>query len=334
MKRAIGIIFLSVAILLFTIFPSSAVTISSWAKSSYENLKKEDILQETFTKNTNYTIEISREDFANLLVSYLMKVSDAIKLSDNKNSPFKDTNNAYVITAYELGVVSGVNKNTFAPEKPIKREEAALMVFKAENIVGKINKNEVNQFKDKFMISMWARDAVGGLAKEKIISGMPDGNFYPKKTITVEESFAIVNNLLKRNKETQSKVLAFDTGDNYLDKNQYQFIFENIPKSMLSRSQIEQSVNKMPYKTRKALYDKFLKTDLSNSNTIISSPNLVFKYDMTYYIMGLETKKDVINTNKESQRVLMYSFTEINNSNALKITSTSNGTWITINSFN
>lgn len=327
MKKVYKSIFLSFIIFITSCFSVKALTISNWAEGSYESLKKEGIINEGFLKDQDYTKKITREDFTVLLIEYVLKSNDKIKLS-NAKSPFKDTKNEYVVTANQHGIVSGIKKDTFLPNESIKREEACLMIYKAENIANKIAKSDTINYKDKYMISIWAMDAVTSLTNEKIISGMPDGNFYPKKAITIEESFSIINRLILKNKEDEKNTKTLKVEEDPINKTEYEFIFKNMPSNFLSQNTIEREVKETSYEKRKNLYEKFLKTDISNHNKVKTSPRLFFKRDMTNYMIGLEMKKDILDSSKEYQRVFIYEFNESENNKSLNIGNTTYGTWI------
>lgn len=70
---------------------------------------------------------LTRAQFATMMVKALN-----LQLSNNP-SKFSDVKGhwaaAYIQTAYESGLVSGTSDTTFAPDAPVKREEAAVMVW-------------------------------------------------------------------------------------------------------------------------------------------------------------------------------------------------------------
>ena len=107
---------------------------------------------------------------------------------------FGDVNSAqyyapFVKWAAQVGIVSGVGDNNFAPDGNISRQDLAVILARYVEIMG-INVRQTRQivvFEDSVNISNYAEDAVAMMVRAGIISGMPDGSFAPANNATRAE---------------------------------------------------------------------------------------------------------------------------------------------------
>lgn len=104
--------------------------------------------------------------------------------------------NGYVGGASAYGIINGYGE-TFAPDSPITRQDAAVIVYRAlknEDII----LNGSADFEDFNDISLYALTAVGAFKEWGILSG--DGtNFYPLNNITRAEAAKLLFNALSVN---------------------------------------------------------------------------------------------------------------------------------------
>jgi len=72
---------------------------------------------------------ITREEMAVMFVKAL-GLSDAAKTAESFSLPFTDVtaNKGYIGVAYDIGMITGISQNSFAPANTAKREEAAAML--------------------------------------------------------------------------------------------------------------------------------------------------------------------------------------------------------------
>ena len=94
---------------------------------------------------------------------------------------------AYIDTARKYGIVSGVGSNLFAPDRPVTREEMAVML---SNILEASGDGTPLSFTD-ISADLWSYDTITALSGEKILTGYPDGSFRPKNQITRAEMAAM-----------------------------------------------------------------------------------------------------------------------------------------------
>ncbi|MBQ6810672.1 MAG: S8 family serine peptidase, partial [Firmicutes bacterium] len=115
--------------------------------------------------------------------------------------------NTPIAWAYENGVAMGISETTFAPDKPISRQEVVTMLYryytdyKGETLPEKGNEVE---FRDADDIASWAEEAVFAMTKAGALSGYQltdaEGVYYvflPERVINRAETAMILSNLNK-----------------------------------------------------------------------------------------------------------------------------------------
>ncbi|WP_160495740.1 glycosyl hydrolase family 28-related protein [Paenibacillus dendrobii] len=171
----------------------------AWARQSIEALAVKGIVHGVSESAYQPQAQIRRGDFALLLVQ-------AFEFNRNRaqsTGQFADVpQDAYygqaVGMARELGIVQGEG-NLFLPDAPIKREDAAAMIYRAMNAAG-IQPAAANGaasadgFADADAIEVYAREAVQALADAKLLQG-DGGKFNPKDPITRAETAVLIYRL-------------------------------------------------------------------------------------------------------------------------------------------
>lgn len=126
---------------------------------------------------------------------YVTLVNRLFGFKEKATVSFKDMkstnwNYSEVAKAVEAGYIGGYEDNTFRPNSPLTRQEAAVMAAK----LLKLSTNSTtSKFKDNAQIAAWAKGAVAAAADKKIINGYPDGTFGPKRSLTRAEAVGIIN---------------------------------------------------------------------------------------------------------------------------------------------
>lgn len=95
----------------------------------------------------------------------------------------------YVKKAALSGIVKG-NGSLFHPNDAITRQDAGVILYRLLGESATIS--ESAGFTDEAQISDYAREAVTGLARAKIINGMSDGSFQPEGSLTRAQAAALI----------------------------------------------------------------------------------------------------------------------------------------------
>ncbi len=176
---------------------------SAWAKEEILKALEADLVPEHV--NSNYTTDITRSDFCDLIIKMIEKksgkaIADVIAgYADAKaDVSFPDTDSANVIAAAKLGIVNGRASGAFDPTANITRQEAAKMLALAAKVLGAdITASEV-AFADADDIYAWAKEFIYYVNTIGVMNGTSTTtppNFSPLRTYTREQSILTVYRL-------------------------------------------------------------------------------------------------------------------------------------------
>ncbi len=169
---------------------------SNWAKDFVISAAKTDLI--TPSLGENYTVSITREQIAELLVN-LVEVRTRTELETSSLTTFTDTKNTSVLKAHKAGIINGTTDTTFSPEDNATREQIATMIYKAilvieesTNTTFTTKNSNLTGYIDQGNLSVWAKDAVGILANNGIMSGTSSDTLSPKENTTIEQCLVFV----------------------------------------------------------------------------------------------------------------------------------------------
>ena len=170
-------------------------TVNHWAKEPIDYVVSKGYFKGVGGNRFAPERSITRADFVTVLGR--MAAIDQSKFTKNV---FKDVNGgyyaAYVNWAAEKGIVQGIGNGKFDPNRPITREEMAVMMNKFLQVTNKkLSEKESKVFTDGGTIAPWAKEAVGAMAKKGIVKGMEDGSFRPKSGFTRAQVAQVLYNL-------------------------------------------------------------------------------------------------------------------------------------------
>jgi len=116
-----------------------------------------------------------------------------VSRSGIKRAVFQDIVNhpkrEYIEVLYKKNIISGVDNNTFRPDDPITREQAAKIIVEAMDLE-LISKNV--DVKDWENVSTWAKDYISTLYYKDLMLG-DNGIIRPRDFLTREETLLILN---------------------------------------------------------------------------------------------------------------------------------------------
>ncbi len=96
---------------------------------------------------------------------------------------------SYVNAAYSAGLINGVGDGEFAPQSPISREDAAVIIARLVKDKPKAN---LISFTDEENISDYAKEAVALLTAMGVVKGDDKGRFNPQNSISRAETAALL----------------------------------------------------------------------------------------------------------------------------------------------
>lgn len=106
-------------------------------------------------------------------------------------SQFKDVNEGQwfygdVSAAKAAGYIGGYSDGSFKPNQTITRQEVASILVRLMKLEATFEESQ--KFADSGQIQQWARESVGAVVKNNLMSGYPDNTFRPAKGITRAEA--------------------------------------------------------------------------------------------------------------------------------------------------
>lgn len=165
-----------------------------WAQEAINTMASLGIIngmdENTYAPSDN----ITRAQFAKLIIKTL-------GLTGTASEPFKDVTSKDwfyndVALAYKHGIINGVSSTEFAPNKPITRQEMAVMMVRAIQLNQSIKAKDINSalkpFKDRNQIADWAKESVAIAVEQGLMNGVSTDTFSPTTNATRAQSAVIM----------------------------------------------------------------------------------------------------------------------------------------------
>ena len=132
------------------------------------------------------------------------KVSGTMPFTDLTQNWYKDA----VLWAYQTGVVVGTSATTFEPDRPVTREQIAVILMEYVTKVLKLERTwtpaDLSVFPDAGSVSDWAKDALADAVALGLISGASNGGqtlLEPQGSATREQVATILMEFCKNVKK-------------------------------------------------------------------------------------------------------------------------------------
>lgn len=228
MKRIIAILTVIVMSITLAITSFAVEGPSNWAAEKVGEAIDLRIVPKGL--QSDYTQNITRAEFAKVAVFYLaaaqnLDESDFLNIYSEKSeeltgtkfvyeAPFTDTDNSYVNNAFSLGIISGRSADIFDPDSPITRQEAAVMLLRAYDLLGTYTVQEKalsfgQTFSDADQIAEWAYEPATMMYQFDVMVGINDDTFSPNGYYTREQCMVTFLQLLK-NAPSVSVLLPYE----------------------------------------------------------------------------------------------------------------------------
>lgn len=103
----------------------------------------------------------------------------------------------YISALYEKGIIRGKSEDYFGADEAITRQDAAVILYRAQTMAGRLFEQGDTAFSDQAEIADYAQTAVFALAQAGILQGKEDGKFVPDHNITRAEAASVIARLLR-----------------------------------------------------------------------------------------------------------------------------------------
>ena len=168
----------------------------AWAADAINSLADESIIKGTSENTFSPAANITRADFAILLVR-------AFELASESEENFADVQNSdyfakELAIARNTGLVNGIGENKFAPRNNITRQDMMVIVYRALKSMDKLVGDgvlDVPQASDFANVSDYAKEAVSALVNAKLVNGK-NGLIAPTDFTTRAEVAVLIKRIL------------------------------------------------------------------------------------------------------------------------------------------
>ena len=150
-----------------------------WAEESVNGLFQLGIVQGTEEGMFSPGDNVTRAEFIKMLVAAMAEV-DSGAVCEFQDIPSDSWAYPYVATAYQLGLVKGIEKDYFGANEPINRQDAAVLLYRfCRYFEIEFSNNQIVEFTDLDIVADYAIEAVKKLGTSGVMSGIGNGQFAP-----------------------------------------------------------------------------------------------------------------------------------------------------------
>lgn len=169
----------------------------AWAKESIEGLANKGIVSGKDDGKFYPQDKVTRSEFLKMLVLSL-GISGGDKTFSFSDVRTTDWDYKYIKAAYGAGVVNGISESTFGGGNYITRQDMAVMIYRALEVIGKApaEKSTVD-FSDNASIADYAADSVYALKYAGIMKGDENANFNPTNPANRAEAAMVIYAVIK-----------------------------------------------------------------------------------------------------------------------------------------
>lgn len=175
-------------------------TAGHWAQKEIANLTAQGIISGKTDEHFAPNQTITRAEMAALFTR-------ALDLMTSSTTSFKDVSDDKwykndVNAAADAGLFKGYGDNLFNPEKPLSRQEMAVIIVKALELKGKLPvltdtaQNILSAFKDANQTGAWSQEALAICIQLDLMVGTPEHKLNPKNDLTRAEAAVLLSKLL------------------------------------------------------------------------------------------------------------------------------------------
>lgn len=163
--------------------PLKGITVSNWAKDIVIEAIDANIVPKN-SLGVDYTKAITRAQFCAIATQLYETVTGKTLTASGS---FDDTNDTNVLKMASIGVITGYGNGKFGPNDKLTRAQAATILTRLSEALGKDMSEGNPQFTD-IAANHWARTFVNKCYKAGIMLGTSDTTFSPNASYTIEQS--------------------------------------------------------------------------------------------------------------------------------------------------
>ena len=163
-----------------------------WAYKYVEELRSDNIISGYADGNFYPDNKVKREEFIKMIVVLSGITSQDVSCDFDDVSAFA-WYRPFVASAFDAGIVKGVDDRNFGVGSDISRQDVAVIICRLLDKLGTdINAKSDKTFADEQDISDYASESVDTLSALSVLNGYEDGTFRPKASLTRAEASKII----------------------------------------------------------------------------------------------------------------------------------------------
>ena len=176
---------------------------SDWARNGILFADSRLLVPESF--HNRYKEPATRAEFCELAVNLYEKHKGEI----TGRKTFTDTNDVNVEKMAYVGIVTGINKDIFAPDEKITREQAATMVLRLAMALDAMVDTGLYTAFDDVDQNHWACPAIAGAWMHGLMAGVGNKRFDPKGLFTKEQSILTMTRIENKVYDSYKHIIRF-----------------------------------------------------------------------------------------------------------------------------
>ena len=171
--------------------PLKGITVSNWAKDIVTEAIDANIVPKA-SLGTDYTKAITRAQFCAIATQLYETVTGKTLTASGS---FDDTNDTNVLKMASIGVINGYGNGKFGPNDLLSREQAAVILSRLSEAIGKPMTAGNPKFTDTS--ADWSKTGIANCYGSGVMLGTSDTTFSPKANYTIEQSIVTMVRLME-----------------------------------------------------------------------------------------------------------------------------------------
>jgi hypothetical protein len=176
------------------------VPAGSWARDAIENLAGRGVVSGKSSKTFAPNDKITRAEFVTIMIrAFKLSTVPTGSMADVKAGSWYYTS---VMTAENLGIISGDSNGKFYPNRYITREEMAVILVKTLEAAGKgldgYSNSVLEGYRDASLISPYALSSMAAVVGNGVMEGVSGTSISAKATATRAEAATVIFRIIDR----------------------------------------------------------------------------------------------------------------------------------------
>ena len=167
-----------------------------WGKNDIQFLYEKGLISADESGCYRPEDAVTRAEFAKLTALLMGYDADGAELSFS-DVPTDLWSYKYISALYAKGIINGLKDSYFGVNETISRQDAAVILYRAQKAENKTFAAGEESFADENEIADYAKEAVSAMEKSGILKGRDNGRFAPRENISRAEAAAIIARLLR-----------------------------------------------------------------------------------------------------------------------------------------